>query len=139
MFKKCTKSSYAHVSFLLKLRALSEDVLPEFFWLALNGLRSSGFFGSSKLQVNVTYNQTELRRVPLPVPPVEEQRLIVDSVLKKYEAIDVACGRIGTALALLQERRTALISAAVTGKIDVRGWQPPLANHVRRTAHMMYR
>jgi type I restriction enzyme S subunit len=118
---------YAHVSFLLKLRALSEDVLPEFFWLALNGLRSSGFFGSSKLQVNVTYNQTELRRVPLPVPPVEEQRLIVDSVLKKYEAIDMACERIGTALALLQERRTALIAAAVTGKIDVRGWQPPPA------------
>jgi len=26
---------------------------------------------------------------------------------------------------LLQERRTALISAAVTGKIDVRNWQPP--------------
>ena len=26
---------------------------------------------------------------------------------------------------LLQERRTALISAAVTGKIDLRGWQPP--------------
>jgi len=25
---------------------------------------------------------------------------------------------------LLQERRSALISAAVTGKIDVRGWQP---------------
>ncbi|MFV0278403.1 MAG: restriction endonuclease subunit S [Parahaliea sp.] len=26
---------------------------------------------------------------------------------------------------LLQERRSALISAAVTGKIDVRNWQPP--------------
>ena len=26
---------------------------------------------------------------------------------------------------LLRERRTALISAAVTGKIDVRGWKPP--------------
>ena len=26
---------------------------------------------------------------------------------------------------LLQERRTALISAAVTGKIDVRGWKAP--------------
>ena len=29
------------------------------------------------------------------------------------------------AVELLQERRTALISAAVTGKIDVRDWQPP--------------
>ena len=30
-----------------------------------------------------------------------------------------------SAIKLLQERRSALISAAVTGKIDVRGWQPP--------------
>lgn len=30
-----------------------------------------------------------------------------------------------TQITLLQERRTALISAAVTGKIDVRHWQPP--------------
>jgi type I restriction enzyme S subunit len=29
-------------------------------------------------------------------------------------------------ITLLQERRTALISAAVTGKIDVRHWQPPV-------------
>ena len=29
------------------------------------------------------------------------------------------------AIDLMQERRTALISAAVTGKIDLRGWQPP--------------
>ena len=29
------------------------------------------------------------------------------------------------AIELLQERKTALISAAVTGKIDVRDWQPP--------------
>jgi len=29
------------------------------------------------------------------------------------------------AISLMQERRTALISAAVTGKIDVRHWQSP--------------
>jgi len=28
-------------------------------------------------------------------------------------------------ISLMQERRTALISAAVTGKIDVRNWEPP--------------
>ncbi len=116
---------YAHVSFLLKLRALSRDVVPEFYWLALNGLRASGFFGSSKLQVNVTYNQSELRRVPLPVPPVDEQRRIVDVVLKRYKAIDAAGELVERGLELLQERRTALISAAVTGKIDVRGWKHP--------------
>lgn len=116
---------YAHVSFLLKLRALSSEVLPEFYWLALNGLRASGFFGSSKLQVNVTYNQSELRRVPLPVPPIDEQRKIVEVVLQRYKAIDETRERVERSLELLQERRTALISAAVTGKIDVRGWKRP--------------
>jgi type I restriction enzyme S subunit len=33
--------------------------------------------------------------------------------------------RSGEKSGLLQERRAALISAAVTGKIDVRGWQAP--------------
>jgi type I restriction enzyme S subunit len=31
---------------------------------------------------------------------------------------------LSTAIALLRERRTALISAAVTGQIDVRNWKP---------------
>ena len=33
------------------------------------------------------------------------------------------------AIQLMQERRAALISAAVTGKIDVRGWVAPLTNN----------
>lgn len=115
---------YAHVSFLLKLRALSDDVLPHFYWLALNGLRASGFFGTSKLQVNVTYNQTELRRVLLPVPPANEQREIIDRVLGAYRSLDATCQKAEKLLEVLSERRTALISAAVTGKIDVRNWKP---------------
>ncbi|WP_275444418.1 hypothetical protein [Halomonas sp. McD50-4] len=38
---------------------------------------------------------------------------------------------------LLQERRSALISAAVTGKIDVRGWQPPEDSVVSTEAKQM--
>lgn len=35
-------------------------------------------------------------------------------------------------ISLLQERRTALISAAVTGKIDVRNWQAPPPNQTTK-------
>ena len=35
---------------------------------------------------------------------------------------------------LMNERRPALISAAVTGKIDVRGWQPPASTQAAETA-----
>lgn len=41
------------------------------------------------------------------------------------ERIEAAEALSSEQISLLRERRTALISAAVTGKIDVRDWQPP--------------
>jgi len=63
----------------------------------------------------------------LPCPCLDEQRAIaafVDSVLAEFDELTLA-GEEG--IELLKERRSALISAAVTGKIDVRGWQPPVS------------
>jgi len=66
----------------------------------------------------------EFKIISVPVPPVEEIDQILEHVNRvdsKYDQIaDVAQRQID----LLQERRNALISAAVTGKIDVRNWQP---------------
>ena len=58
-------------------------------------------------------------------PSLEEQKEIInflDTMLNKYQIIKEEMNK---AICLLQERRTALISAAVTGKIDVRNWQVP--------------
>lgn len=57
----------------------------------------------------------------LPVPPLGEQVEIAAHVEKTTAKIDALIAEAERAIALLQERRTALISAAVTGKIDVRG------------------
>ncbi|WP_270807996.1 hypothetical protein [Aeromonas sp. QDB25] len=43
----------------------------------------------------------------------------------KIVNFDNLAEKAGVAIQLMQERRTALISAAVTGKIDLRGWTPP--------------
>jgi type I restriction enzyme S subunit len=62
-----------------------------------------------------------LRASQVLVPPLHEQRAIcahIDHVTAEFDAIDAAATK---QIALLQERRAALISAAVTGKIDVRG------------------
>ena len=56
---------------------------------------------------------------------LEEQARIVDHVLSVRESLSASIGKSEEMLGILAERRTALISAAVTGKIDVRGWQPP--------------
>lgn len=65
----------------------------------------------------------------IPLPPKDEQNEIIDyleNVLYKLSEItDLAIKQID----ILKERRTALISAAVTGKIDVRNWQPPAPNN----------
>ena len=55
------------------------------------------------------------------MPPVNEQEAIIahlDTESAKFDTLTIEAQR---AIALLQERRTALISAAVTGQIDVRG------------------
>ncbi|HCI6168823.1 TPA: restriction endonuclease subunit S [Klebsiella quasipneumoniae subsp. quasipneumoniae] len=67
----------------------------------------------------------ELGRIIMPVPPRQEQDVIVEEIEKieyQYSQLEnIASHQID----LLQERRTALISAAVTGKIDVRDWIAP--------------
>jgi type I restriction enzyme S subunit len=56
----------------------------------------------------------------VPVPPLLEQAEIVATIERDEQALDQLLTTAETAIALLQERRAALISAAVTGKIDVR-------------------
>ena len=55
-------------------------------------------------------------------PPQSEQRVIVSFVEDACSQFDVLSGDAARAIALLQERRSALISAAVTGQIDVRNY-----------------
>jgi type I restriction enzyme S subunit len=61
-----------------------------------------------------------LDAIHVPVPPVQEQLQIEEHLVAASTVIDALADEAVNAVALLQERRTALISAAVTGKIDVR-------------------
>jgi type I restriction enzyme S subunit len=54
------------------------------------------------------------------VPPLEEQAAIVHHLEREVDSIRGPLAKIGYSVALLREYRTALISAAVTGRIDVR-------------------
>lgn len=61
----------------------------------------------------------------IPLPSRDEQNNIVRQVKAELLPMSELLETAQETLALSQERRSALISAAVTGKIDVRGWQPP--------------
>lgn len=53
-------------------------------------------------------------------PPIDEQNQIVTYIDQQLEKLDKLVAETSTSLSLLKERRISLISAAVTGKIDVR-------------------
>ena len=58
-------------------------------------------------------------------PSLKEQDEIISYIQRETAKSDTLVFETEQVILLLQERRSALISAAVTGKIDVRGWQPP--------------
>lgn len=72
--------------------------------------------GSTFKRVNVE----DIRNIVVSMPPPHEQTKIAEYVLLEAARIDDLTAEAQTTIALLQERRSALISAAVTGKIDVR-------------------
>lgn len=72
--------------------------------------------GSTFKRVNVE----EIRNLRVPFPPAVEQAEIVASLLPEVEMFDRLIEDGFRAVELIRERRTVLISAAVTGQIDVR-------------------
>lgn len=65
-------------------------------------------------------NREEIASGPIAVPPLAEQGEIVEHLDYAMGRIDRAISRARESIALMKERRAAVISAAVTGRIDVR-------------------
>jgi type I restriction enzyme, S subunit len=75
--------------------------------------------GASSSMVNIS--QSTILELELALPGFQEQQTIVAFLEAESTKFDTLTAEAQRAIDLLQERRTALISAAVTGQIDVRG------------------
>lgn len=85
--------------------------------------------GLGKMGTQLNLNTDTIGGIKVAIPPsYDEITQILDSLNQKLKNIDDLASQAGHVTSLLQERRSALISAAVTGKIDVRDWQPPKDN-----------
>ena len=73
--------------------------------------------GTSNSMVKIS--QEHIKDWRIPVPPLDEQRAIVRSLDRETTKLDTMRVAIERTIALLKERRAALIAAAVTGQIDV--------------------
>jgi type I restriction enzyme, S subunit len=89
--------------------------MPRVYLSVSNGIRPSQW----RLEPN------KFENLLVPLPPIDEQHEITNYLDKTAGRVDDLIEAAGVQVTLLQERRTALISAAVTGKIDVRGWKAP--------------
>lgn len=74
---------------------------------------------NTNTQGNVGVN--DLKNVKVALPTLTEQTRIIEYLQSKISKLDSISDRSQATIELLKERRAALISAAVTGKIDVRG------------------
>lgn len=74
-----------------------------------------------------------LLNYPVAIPPKPEMVAIIDYLSEQECRYDLMEKNAMQGVQLLQERRTALISAAVTGKIDVRDWVAPDTSEVEES------
>ena len=76
----------------------------------------AGALGATIRGVNIR----DLKRASIPVPPRIEQEEIASFLERETAKNDALVAKVREAIDRLKELRSALISAAVTGKIDVR-------------------
>jgi len=116
------------------VRPLPERVLPKFLATILASSPVKAYFAVKQYGLKEGLSLTNVAEAPLCVPPLKEQQAIIAHLAVIERKMDRLEALTSDQVSVLQERRTALISAAVTGKIDVRGWKAPESESEREIA-----
>lgn len=107
------------------IRTKPEQVNAEYLALCLSAISGRSYFDVIQYGLKEGLSLGNVCEAPLALPPIKEQEVIVEYLKLVKNKFGLLSDKTRQQIKLLQERRTALLSAAVTGKIDVRGWQPP--------------
>jgi type I restriction enzyme S subunit len=111
--------------FLIRFRPHEGVLEPRYStYLFRNEGVQGHFAGTMNLVTRASLSQGELRALPICIPPIHEQRAIAEFLDLETSKVDTLVVEAESAISLLTERRSALISAAVTGQIDVRNAVP---------------
>ncbi|OAI31474.1 hypothetical protein A1351_21570 [Methylosinus sp. R-45379] len=110
-----------------RFRVNSSVALPRFVAteLSVGSAFDAGILSSGSTRSRIPLSTMATRKLAL--PSLSEQSVILNLIESATRRLDALLVEAKSAIALLQERRSALISAAVTGKIDVRGLAPQSA------------
>jgi type I restriction enzyme S subunit len=107
--------------FTMLITTVNAGAVSDYYCYWMNSIAAQCYFsleGWGTAQVNISV--PILKALPIPIPPTSEQNEIVTFLNNEIGKLDTLTAEAQRAIDLLQERRTALISAAVTGQIDVR-------------------
>jgi type I restriction enzyme S subunit len=107
----------------LRVRPNPEKLLEELLaWILQGAFARQWLELASVGSTMFNLNEQILGALPITLPTSrQEQQNLISSLADGVQRVDDLTAEATRAIDLLQERRTALISAAVTGKMDVRG------------------
>lgn len=106
---------------LVRSRPDQSQIVPKFLVNFLNSYRvTNRLVALANLVTMATLDQGKIKGLQVPLPSIDEQVKIAESIDSKTIQVAKIITKINNAIGGLTEYRTALISAAVTGKIDVR-------------------
>jgi restriction endonuclease S subunit len=109
--------------YLIKASIRQNNVLAEWFYQFTQTQYYWEWIASNQIQATIqNVSADKYNNFFLTVPPMAEQQEIINNLETSTNRLNDLIFKAETAIELMQERRTALISAAVTGKIDVRHW-----------------
>jgi type I restriction enzyme, S subunit len=110
---------------MMYIRPPKQVLLSEFLLYSIyGGLARERINEKSKGSTVGHLRVGEVGELPLLLPPLDEQQALVKFVAEELSKLHALAAQAEQAIALMTERRSALISAAVTGQIDVRGLAP---------------
>lgn len=106
------------------IRLVDENAVPFVAWFFKSDVAKNQIDLAQNGAAREGLNFEQIGAMLLPLPTATEQFQIECLLEAETVKLDTLTAEAQRAIALLQERRTALISAAVTGQIDVRGVAP---------------
>jgi len=112
-----------HQNHIFAVRPNPKYLASRYLATLMTSSYGKAYFTSTSQQTTnlATTNITKLKNYLLPLPDIREQGLILDWLGENISKSDCLIAKVLKSIDRLKEYRTAIISAAVTGKIDVRG------------------
>ena len=111
-----------HQNHVFAVRCRQQLLAPEYLVGLMASQHGRNYFQLTAKQTTnlASTNSTTLRAFPIMLPPLAEQKVILDEISRQSIGLDAAIDRAQREISLLREYRTRLTADVVTGKLDVR-------------------